>query len=470
MADGIELVVAGGSVVTEGEVVNSDIGIRGGRIVAIEPDLEGAHTLDASGRIVVPGGIEAHCHIEQESSLGGVMTADDFLSATRSAAFGGNTTVIPFACQRRGQSVSAVVDDYLARARAKSVLDFTFHLMVTDPTPVALEDELPDLLSSGYRSVKVYMAYEQMRVDDLGILKVLEVARDHDALVMVHAENWDMIRWATERLRLAGDTEARHHPRSHPPLAEVEAINRVIRLNELVGARMLILHVSTPQGLERIGRAEAAGERVNAETCPQYLFVTADDVDRPGPEAAMFCCSPPLRDSETQTVLWRGVEDGSVALVSSDHCPYRMDATGKLFRNPNPAFYEVPNGLPGIEVRLPLLFSGAVSTGRIDLLRFAALSATNAAKLNRIYPRKGVIAVGADADLAIWDPDRHVVLTASVLHDEAGYTPYEGIEVEGWPVSVIGRGEVLVDEGELHAEPGRGLLLDSRQGEQGPAW
>jgi dihydropyrimidinase len=457
--DKLELVVRDGAVVTETGVERCDVGISGGQIVRLGDALCGLREIDASNLIVLPGGIDSHCHIEQESSLGGVMTADDFASATRSAAYGGNTTVIPFACQCHGDSMVEVVETYGALAEVKAHIDYTFHLMVTDPTEQVVSQELPQLITTGYRSIKLYMAYERMRVNDLQMLTVMEVAREAGALVIVHAENWDMIQWATAKLCAEGQTDPRFHPKSHPAAAEVDAVGRVVVMSDLVDAPVLVLHVSTPGAVERLRQAKARGTKVYAETCPQYLYLTAADMDVPGPEAAKLCCSPPLRDAATQEALWEAIGEGLFDLVSSDHCPYRFDRTGKLVNAAEPTFKQVPNGLPGLEARLPLLFSGGVAEGRISIEDFASLSATNAARLYGIYPRKGVIAEGSDADLALWDPDRRVRLGAAMLHDNAGYTPYEGIEVTGWPVSVISRGRVIVEQGRFSAERGSGQLL-----------
>lgn len=455
-----DLVVRGGTVVTEHEVTEADVGILDGRIAAIGPGLpSGGEELDATGRLVLPGGIDSHCHIEQESSLGGVMTADDWTAASRSAAFGGNTTVIPFAIQGRGTSIAEVAGRYRALAEAKSLLDFNLHLTITDPTDATLERELPELIEAGCTSIKLYMAYERMRVGDDGILSVLEVARRCGALPVIHAENWDLIRWATRRLVAAGRTEPRFHAESHPALAEAEAIHRVIRLAEAVDVPILIFHISTRAGIEEVRRARARGATVHAETCPQYLYLTASDLDKPPAEAARLCCSPPLRDDDAQAALWEAIEDGTIDVVSSDHCPYHADERGKLANGPQPSFTQVPNGLPGIETRLPLLFSGTVSAGRTSLARFAALSAATSARLYGLYPRKGAIEPGADADLAVWEPDRQVRISADRLHDEAGYTPFEGIEVRGWPASVIRRGEVVVRDGSLLAAPGSGRFV-----------
>lgn len=458
MAEQFDLVLRGGDVVTPEGVERREIGIRDGKIAALGEALEASRYLDTSGRVVVPGGIESHCHIEQESSLGGVMTADDFAVATRSAAFGGNTTVIPFAIQRRGKSLVDAVENYGALAAAKAHIDYTFHLAVTDPTETLLQRELPDLIRTGYRSVKMYTAYDLMIVSDREMLDVMQIARDAGALVIVHAENWGMIQSATSKLIRDGNTDPRFHPASHPVASEVEAIQRVARLAEFAEVPVLILHISSGEGMDEVRVARRRGAPVYAETCTQYLYLTAEDMDVPGPEAAKLCCSPPLRDVAAQEALWGSIAGGTVDVVSSDHCPYRYDETGKLSRGARPAFTEVPNGLPGLEARLPLLFDG-VSSGRITVEDFAMLSSTNAARLYGLYPQKGVVQVGSDADLAVWDPERQVRLGVDVLHDDAGYTPFEGRQVTGWPVTVLCRGRVVVDDGRFDAEPGSGRLL-----------
>jgi len=283
------------------------------------------------------------------------------------------------------------------------------------------------------------------------------VAKAHGALTMVHAENNEMIKWVSQRLLDAGHTEPRYHAVSHPALAEEEAINRAITLARLVDAPLLIVHVSTPGGAEMVRGARQSGARIFGETCPQYLFLTRDDLDRPGREGAKFICSPPLRDTATQEALWRHVQSGTFSLVSSDHAPFRFDESGKFHAGPDANFKQIANGMPGIEMRLPLLFSEGVGKGRITLNQFVALSSTNAAKIYGMHPAKGTIAIGSDADIAIWDPDK--VRIAGEMHDAMDYNPYEGIEVTGWPVTVLNRGNRIVDGGELHAKPGDGRFV-----------
>jgi dihydropyrimidinase len=455
-----DTIIRGGRVVTAADSVVCDVGVKDGRIAALGSGLEGAdRVIEAGGLLVLPGGVEGHCHIEQRSSVGGVMNADDFYTATRSAVFGGTTTVLPFAAQQKGQSLRQVVEDYHALAGPKAVIDYGYHLIIADPTEQVLGQELPALIEDGFTSFKVYMTYDSLRLDDYQMLDVLSVARSHGAFVMIHAENHEMIKWLSARLLDRGYGEARYHAVSHAKLGESEATHRAIRLAELIDVPMLVVHVSAPEAMAEIRKAQDAGLKVFGETCPQYLFLTADDLDRAGAEGAKFCCSPPPRDAASQEAIWRGLANGTFQVFSSDHAPYRYDETGKLKAGPNPTFPQIANGVPGIELRLPLLFSEGVGKGRIDIHQFVALTATNVAKIYGLHPRKGTIAVGADADLALWDPALERKVTWDDLHDDVGYTPYEGMTLKGWPVTVMSRGRVAVEEGELKVERGSGAFL-----------
>ena len=346
--------------------------------------------IDASGKLVLPGGIDSHCHIEQMSAAG-VLCADDFYTGSVSAAFGGTTTIIPFAAQHRGQSLREVVDAYHDCAGPKAVVDYAFHLIISDPTAHILGQELPALIADGYTSFKVYMTYDLLQLDDYQMLDVLSLARREGAMTMVHAENHDMIRWLTDRLLEGGHRAPKYHAVSHARVAESEATSRAIDLARLVDVPMLIVHVSGAEAADAIRRAQDLGLRIYGETCPQYLFLTAADLDRDGMEGAKFCCSPPPRDAANQEHIWRGLVNGTFQVFSSDHAPYRFDASGKLAGGPDASFKQIANGVPGIELRLPLLFSEGVGGGRIDLNRFVALASTNAARLYGIYPRKGTI-------------------------------------------------------------------------------
>ncbi len=303
------------------------------------------------------------------------------------------------------------------------------------------------------------MTYDSLKLDDYQMLDVLATAREHQALVMIHAENHDMIRWLADRLLEKGHGAPRYHAMSHSRTGEGEATHRAIELSRLLDVPVLIVHVSSEEAMDEIRAAQSAGLKVFGETCPQYLFLTADDLDRDGLEGAKFCCSPPPRDAAGQEAMWRGLANGTFQVFSSDHAPYRFDDTGKLRAGPNATFKQIANGVPGIELRLPLLFSEGVGKGRIDIHQFVALTATNVAKLYGLHPRKGTIAVGSDADIAIWDPQREITVTWDDLHDEVGYTPYEGMQLRGWPTTVLSRGRIAVDGGELHVEKGSGQFL-----------
>ena len=459
MAD-FDRVIRGGTVCTAADRVRCDVGIRAGKVVALGEALEpGAEELDATGRLVLPGGIDSHCHIDQPSSMGAI-TADDFRSGSISAACGGTTTIIPFAAQHRGQSLRAVVEDYHRRADGKALIDYAFHLIVSDPSEVVLKEELPALIRDGYTSFKVYLTYDRLKLSDAQMLEVLAVARREGALVMVHAENHDVIAWLSERLLAAGHEAPRYHAVAHASAAEREATHRAIALAEVVDVPILIVHVSGAEAVEQLRWAHARNLRVYAETCPQYLYLSAEDLERPGFEGAKFMCSPPPRGRENQEAIWQALEGGVFQVVSSDHAPYRYDdAQGKKMHGERAPFKLIANGVPGLAARLPLLFSGGVSAGRIDVNRFVALSATNAAKLYGLYPQKGTIAVGSDADIAIWDPEREVTLTLELMHDAMDYTPYEGITVRGWPVTTLSRGEVVAADFQPRGAPGRGRFL-----------
>jgi dihydropyrimidinase len=458
--DDFDLVVRGGTVVTASDTMRCDVGVRQGRIAALADGLPaGARELDASGLLVLPGGIDSHVHIAQPSGPETVQ-ADDFQSGTLSAAFGGNTTVLPFALQQRGQALRDAVRDYHAKSDGQCYVDYSFHLIVSDPTPQLLGQDLPALVQDGYTSFKVFMTYEDLRLDDLQILQVMAVAREQGALVMVHAENFDAIRFLTQQLEAAGKTAPLFHGASRPIAVEREATHRAISLAELVDVPLMIVHVSGRDSMEQIRWAQARGLQVYGETCPQYLMLTEADMDGFDMEGAKFVCSPPPRDAASQAACWEGLQTGVFQLFSSDHCPFRFrEPTGKLHPKGRSSFRWVPNGIPGVETRLPILFSEGVAKGRITLNHFVALTATNHARMYGLYPRKGTIAIGSDADLVLWDPERQTTIRQSILHHGADYTPYEGVEVTGWPVTTILRGMVVIEDGVLRGTPGAGQFL-----------
>jgi len=454
-----DLVIRKGKIATASDIMQCDIGIRAGTIVALGTDLApGITELDATDRVVLPGGVDAHCHLDEPMS-GNVVIADDFYTGTVAAACGGTTTVIPFARQIKGGSVKAAVEDAHRRAKGKAVIDYAFHPIISDPTPDLLNHELPSLIQAGYSSFKIYMTYDDLKLNDYQLLSVLALARQEGALTMVHAENTDCIAWMIAQLEEAGKILPYYHAVSRPMLVEREATHRAISLSELVDVPILLVHVSGREAVEQIQWAQNRGMRLYAETCPQYLFLTEEDLGH-GFEGAKCICSPPPRDKANQQVIWDGLVNGVFQIFSSDHAPFRYDdPQGKQVAGQNASFKYVPNGVPGIETRLPLLFSEGVGQGRLDLNQFVALTATNPAKLYGLYPRKGTIAIGSDADLVIWDPYQTVTITNSMLHHNVDYTPYEGMKITGYPEVTISRGEIVWQRGELMATAGRGEFL-----------
>jgi dihydropyrimidinase len=463
----LDLVIRDADIATAADAWHGDIGIKSGKIVALGLALpKAAKEIDAGGLLALPGGIDAHCHIDQRTSQG-LVTADDFESGTISAAFGGTTTIIPFAAQHRGKELRQVAADYRARAEGKAVIDYAIHLIISDPTPQALGQDLPALIRQGYTSLKIYMTYDALRLSDRQMLDVMAVARREGAMTMVHAESHELIGWLTERLLLEGRTAMKYHAVARPPLAEREAAHRAITMAEIAEVPILIVHVSSRAALEQIRWAQDRGVPILAETCPQYLFLTAADLDHPGFEGAKYCCTPPPRSREDQEALWRGLRNGTFEVVSSDHSAFRFDdPKGKKANGTDAPFNRVPQGVPGLEARLPLLFGEGVGAGRITLQQFVALTATGPAKIYGLHPRKGTIAVGSDADIALWDRSKRVTISAAMLHDKMDYTPYEGREVTGWPVTVISRGEVGV-RGGAPARPRRARRVPATSGRDG---
>jgi dihydropyrimidinase len=456
-----DLVIHDARVAVGSDVFSCDVGIRDGRIAALGAELpKGEDEIDARGKLLLPGGVESHLHIDQVT-VDDTEMADDFESGTRSAICGGNTTVIPFAVQLKGQTLRAAVTDYHRRADGNAHADYAFHLIITDPSATALEQELPALIADGYTSFKIFMTYAGLKLEDRQILEVLSIARRERAMTMVHAENDDVIAWLTDRLSRAGRSSPKYHAIAHPQIGEGEATQRAITFSELMESPILIVHVSSREAVREIQRARSRGIPIYAETCPQYIVLTAADLDRPGFEGVKCICSPPPRDKETQEVIWQALADGTFSVFSSDHSAFRYGGNRGKFRHGQSApFWKVPNGIPGVETRLPILFSEGVMKGRISLQRFIEVTSTNAARIYGLAPRKGSIAIGADADLVLWNTDREVRIGNDMLHHAADYTPYEGMTVSAWPDTVLLRGQVAVRDGKPTGTPkGAGQFL-----------
>jgi dihydropyrimidinase len=454
-----DLVISNGVVVTAGDRTRCDVGILNGKVAALGTDLKGREMINAEGKFVLPGGVDSHVHIAQPSG-GGIVMADDFETATRSAAAGGTTTVMPFCMQEKGTPLRETLKAYHAKADGQSYVDVSFHLIISEPDEQLLGQDLPALVEDGYTSFKIFMTYDDLKLNDREILDVMGVARETGALVMVHAENHDAIRYMTEQLEKAGRTAPKYHATSRPSVVEREATHRAISLAELVDVPVMIVHVSNREAMEQIRWAQQKGLRVLGETCTQYLVLTEDDLDGLGMEGAKYVCSPPPRDVASQEACWEGLRTGVFSVFSSDHCPFRYDdEQGKLTPKGRTSFRWVPNGIPGVGARLPVLFSEGVMKGRMTLEQFVAVTAANPAKTYGLYPRKGTIAVGADADIAIWDPEQRVTLRHEMLQDGADYTPYEGREIVGWPVTTLVRGRVVMQGGELVGDKAHGQYL-----------
>ena len=384
-----DLIIRGGTVATAVDTMQADVAVRGETIAAIGRGLgDAAREIDATGKFVLPGGVDTHAHIEQLSSSG-IMNADTFETATRSAAFGGTTSVISFACQHRGNSLKTVTENYSALAKKGAIIDYSFHLLVTDPTPTVLHEELPALVKAGNASIKVFMTYDLMNVGDEALLDILLKARELKALVAVHAENHGMINWMVKRLIERGHTAPKFHAISHPRASEPEAFQRLIACAELIDQPIIIYHVATAEGANVIREARGRGAKVFAETCTQYLFLTAEDLDKPGNEGAKWVCSPPLRTQADQDALWQALSLGDLQIVTSDHAPFAFDDNGKLVAGPDPTFKQIPNGMPGLEMRLPMLFDAMVSRGRHGINAFRQMDIDGPGTHLRSRPAQG---------------------------------------------------------------------------------
>ncbi|MCR0981968.1 dihydropyrimidinase [Roseomonas populi] len=454
-----DLAIRGGTAVLGDAVVRCDIGVSGGRIAAIAEHIDEARqVIRADGLLVMPGGVDTHCHIEEPLPEGGFQE-ESWESASRSAFAGGTTSVVCHTTQDKGGTLLERHRSNRERAAAGAMVDYGFHQIVADPSDAALA-EIPALAADGIGSLKAFLTYDNVHLDDAAFLRVLQAAKRNGLMVHVHCENYDAINLAVSTLLANGCTAPKFHALSRPPVVEREATARAIALAELVGQPIHIFHVSCAEVAEEIARAQARGVAVKGETCPQYVTLTADDMDRPGFEGAKFMCSPPPRTAADHAGVWSMIRRGVLDMITSDHCAFSFEGTrGKAKNGRDAAFDVIPNGVPGLAARLPVVFSEGVSKGRIDLPTFVKLVAENPARIAGLYPRKGVIAVGSDADLVLWDAERPVTLTNALMQHAVDYTPYEGLEVVGWPAATIRRGEVVMQADVVLARPGTGQWL-----------
>lgn len=443
--------------VTARDTANADVLIDNGRIREVRPGIprEAAESvLDASGLYVLPGGVDAHTHLDMP--LGDLTSSDDFETGTRSAAFGGTTTIIDFATQPRGARMCEALDCWHRKAEGRATIDYGFHMIVTDLAGSGLDD-LDEMVREGVSSFKLFMAYPRsLMADDAMIFRVLSQTARNGALVSIHAENGGVIDVLVGRARAEGKTAPIYHALTRPARAEAEAVHRAIALAEIAGAPVYIVHVSSADGLEQVRQARRRGVRVFAETCPHYLLLSIEELERPGFEGAKFVLTPPLRSKENQNRLWEGLRDNSLDVVATDHCPFRFRDQKILGADD---FSKIPNGGPGIENRLQLLYHHGVNAGRLSLNRFVEVVSTAPARLFGLYPRKGEITAGSDADLVLWDPHAAHSITSQTHHMHVDYSLFEGFQVQGNVRTVIARGEVIVDRGQFLGKPGRGAYL-----------
>ena len=462
----MDLVIKNGTLATASDVFKADIGIQNGVITALAQNLDGAEIIDATDKLVIPGGIDSHVHIAQPSGPG-IEMADDFLTGTRSALMGGNTTIMPFCMQERGSSLRAALTDYHALAEGNCYTDVSFHLIISEPTQEVLGQELPAAVADGYTSFKVFMTYDMLRLNDAEILATMDTARRTGALVMVHCENEDAIKFLCERADAAGTLEPVQHARTRPVAVEREATHRAISLAEVVDVPLVVVHVSNGAALEEITRGRTRGRNIVGETCTQYLVLTADDLDLMDWEGAKYVCSPPPRDKTEQQNIWRGLINGEFELFSSDHCPFQFASdSGKLNPKGKTDFRHIPNGIPGVELRMPILFSEGVVKKRIPLTQFVALTSTNHAKTYGLTPQKGTLAIGADADITVWDPNVTWTVSRTELHDASDYSPYEGMTLTGRADTVVLGGNVMMKQRQLVGAKGTGRYLKRQLSER----
>jgi len=452
-----DTIIRNGTIVTATDTYAADIGIAGGRISAIGAGLpveNAQRVVDARGLLVIPGGIDVHTHLDMP--FGGTKSADDFESGTIAAAYGGTTTLIDFAIQYKGQTLRHALDIWMKKAEGKATIDYAFHCIITDIEGAQL-DELKAFVREGVPSFKLFMAYPGIfMLDDASIFKTMNAAADCGGMICMHAENGGAIDVIVQRALAEGKRSPKYHALTRPTTAEAEATNRAIALAEIAGTPVYIVHLSCNEALEKVREARDRGLRVYAETCPQYLYLSLDDMNAPGFESAKYVFTPPLREKWHQEKLWQGLAKDDLQVVSTDHCPFCMKEQKELGKDD---FTKIPNGGPGIEHRLSLVYSGGVHGGKFSANRFVQLVSTAPAKLFGLYPRKGTIAVGSDADLVIFDANEQQTISVATHHMNVDYSMFEGTRVKGVSKTVLSRGNVIIDNGKFVGRAGAGQFL-----------
>jgi dihydropyrimidinase len=460
------VLIRNGTLVTDSATFPSDILINGEKIRDIAANIPGEsadRVIDASRMLVMPGGVDVHTHLDMP--FGGTTSSDDFETGTRAAAFGGTTTIVDFAIQAKGTKMRDALDTWFRKAEGKACIDYGLHMIVTDLESSGLED-MDDMVREGVASFKLFMAYPNvLMVDDATIFKALGQTAKNGALVCMHAENGGVIDTIVRRALAEGKTAPVYHALTRPTRAEAEAVHRSIALAEMAGAPVYIVHLSSEDALNQVREARDRGVPAFAETCPQYLLLSIEELERPGFEGAKYVFTPPLREKDNLPKLWDGLKHDHLQVVSTDHCPFCFADQKTLGRDD---FSKIPNGGPGIENRLHLIHHHGVNAGKISLNRFVELVATSPARLFGLYPRKGALLPGSDADIVIWDPSAAHTISAATHHMRVDYSMFEGFEVRGAPREVFSRGELIVQGGRFHGRTGRGQYL--RRSARGGAW
>lgn len=456
-------VIKNGTIITAGDTVQADLLIDGEQIALIGRNLpvEGHEVIDATGKLLLPGGIDVHTHLELP--FGGTLSSDDFFTGQRAAAFGGTTSHIDFAIQPKGGSLKAGVDAWHQKAEGKACIDYGFHVAITDLRPEVM-DEIPALIDEGIPSIKLFMAYKGvLQVDDTTLFRSMVKAGEHGMLTMVHAENGDVIAELTAAALARGETAPIYHARTRPSIVEGEATGRAVALAGVAGAPLYVVHMTCIEALEQLALGRARGFPVMGETCTQYLFIFEDDLGKPAFEGAKYVCSPPMRTPEDAEALWGALADGGLQVVSTDHCPFWFEGgvAGRLAGKElgKTSFDKIPNGVPGIEDRMAVMWHHGVNGGHLSANRFVELMSTNPAKIFGLYPRKGTLAVGSDADIVIWDPEQSHTISAKTHHMNTDYNIYEGMTVQGWPDRVLLRGRSIVENDRWLGQQGAGQFL-----------
>jgi dihydropyrimidinase len=455
-------VIRNGRIVTAVDDYNADILIEDGTIAMIAKtiDIDADRVIDAKGRLVIPGGIDPHTHMELP--FGGTSASDDFDTGTVAAAHGGTTTIIDFAVQYKGQSLAEAVDAWHQKADGKASVDYGFHLICTDLPDNRLA-EMKGMIDEGVSSFKLFMAYPGVfLIDDGTIYKAMQTAGEYGGLICMHAENGVVIDAIVKQALARGETAPKYHALTRPTKAEAEGVHRAIALAEIAKTPVYIVHLSSSDALDEVTRARDLGVPAYAETCPQYLFLDYSVYEQPGFEGAKYVMTPPIREKWNQEKLWRGLQFNDLQVVGTDHCPFCMKEQKELGRDD---FTKIPNGGPGVEHRMSLIYNGGVVEGRISVNRFVEITSTAQAKIFGLFPRKGTIAVGSDADIVIFDPDEEMTISAKTHHMRVDYSAYEGMKVRGVTKTVLSRGEVVIDEGNYVGRKGHGSYL-----KRGPAF